>query len=318
MLRPATRVGMARSLFPRVSVLAMVATIYLAPSPAAAQTGREATLSLGWSKSEAILGAPSALQAVLAKQQAPAPAMRRVQPAEYSLPRAMPAIVRTAPDVDEGVLSGRPDVFGSVALRVAHTPLDARWRMAEKAGVSGSAQRYAKSLKALAPLERLEAVNRYVNRRVRYVDDSRQFGRPDVWATADSTLGRGKGDCEDYAIAKLQMLRRAGLADRDLYLVIVRDLVRRADHAIVIARADGRMLVLDDGTDEILDTTRVNDYRPVLTFASYGEWTHGYRVQSAQVEMASAESASTPLAPATGNQRSLRASLLAFNTGFSK
>ena len=45
-----------------------------------------------------------------------------------------------------------------------------------------------------------------------------------------------------------------GFADRDLYLVIVRDLVRRADHAVLVARAEGRMFVLDNGTDNLLDS----------------------------------------------------------------
>ena len=38
-------------------------------------------------------------------------------------------------------------------------------------------------------------------------------------------MRRGRGDCEDYAIAKLQMLRAAGFEDRDLYLVIAKDLI---------------------------------------------------------------------------------------------
>jgi predicted transglutaminase-like cysteine proteinase len=308
---------MAKSLFRQapLGIIAMTAATCLA-SPASAQS-RPAP-SVGWSKSEAILGAPSALQAVLAQQNASAPAARPLRPAEFSVPRAVPAILPTGSGFDDGMLSGRPDVFGSVALRVAHTPLDSRWQSVERAAVSGSAERYARSIKSLSPLERLEAVNRYVNRRVHYVEDVRQFGRADVWTSANSTLRHGQGDCEDYAIAKLQMLRRAGISDRDLYLVIVRDLVRRADHAVLVARADGRMLVLDDGTDEILDTARVSDYRPVLTFASYGEWTHGYRVHSTSVEVASAEKLNLALAPAADNQRSRSASLLAFNTGLSK
>ena len=87
----------------------------------------------------------------------------------------------------------------------------------------------------------------------------------------------------------MQMLRAAGFADRDLYLVVLRDLVRRSDHAVLVARASGRMVVLDNGTDELLDTDRVKDYRPILTFASYGEWTHGYRVTQAPVELAANE-----------------------------
>jgi hypothetical protein len=66
------------------------------------------------------------------------------------------------------------------------------------------------------------------------------------------------------------------------------------------------MYVLDNGTDEVLESAQVSDYRPVLTFASYGEWTHGYRVE-----------VPTNVALADG-QRSRSASLLALSAGLSK
>ncbi|HEX5238654.1 MAG TPA: transglutaminase-like cysteine peptidase [Sphingomicrobium sp.] len=266
--------------------------------------------SLAFSKSEAILGAPSALEAILAQQHASVRIGASVQPSAYTLPRLIPAIVRTRPVEDEGVFSGKPDVFGSVALRVTHTPLDARWHPAENARLHGEPARYAESLRDLPPVERLNAVNRYVNRRVRFESDEQQFGRPDVWSAADSTLRSGRGDCEDYAIAKLQMLRTAGISDRDLYLVILRDLVRREDHAVLVVRAAGRMLLLDNGTDQLLDSADVSDYRPVLTFASYGEWTHGYRVSRPAITIASNDQGGD-----SDDQRSRSASLLAFNTG---
>lgn len=306
---------MAKKLFSRASIglLGAAAAASLSPSAAYAASA-PSPASLGWSKSDAILGAPSALQALLSAQNAPASLTPAVQPAAYSLPTLVPAIVRREPASDEGAVSGRPDVFGSVALRVDHTPLDARWKRVENAGLSGSAAHYADTLKSLAPLERLQAINAYVNRRVHYVDDYKQFGREDVWSSADSTLRHGEGDCEDYAIAKLQMARRAGIADHDLYLVIVRDLVRRADHAVLVARAEGRMLLLDDGTDKVLNTSEVSDYRPVLTFASYGEWTHGYRMAKPTITIASAQQ--LPVLASGDDQRSRSASLLAFNTGF--
>ena len=74
------------------------------------------------------------------------------------------------------------------------------------------------------------------------------------------------------------MLRAAGVADRDLYLVIARDLVRRADHALLVVRADGRMVVLDNGSDLIVDAAEASDYRPIMTFSTRGAWTHGYRI----------------------------------------
>lgn len=253
-----------------------------------------------WSKTEAILGTRSALQATLSKQHAAQPV-----PATYSVPHASQLI---RPDVDDGTLSGRPDLFGTVALQIGHSPLDARWRAVEHSSLRGAPARFAAALKKVGPIEQLRLVNHYVNHRVQYEDDQSRFGRPDVWSSANDTLRSGRGDCEDYAIAKLQLLRAAGFSQRDLYLSIVHDLVRRADHAVVVARADGHMYVLDDGTSEVLDARVVTDYRPMLTFASYGEWTHGYRIDDPQATPALAEA----------DQRSRSASLLAFNAGFKR
>ena len=275
-------------------VLAGTAAAVTIASPATAQS---------LSKTEAILGGPSALDALKAQQSGlpvavtPAPALTPAS-LTYSRPPLVPAILRDRPAVSAGVTSGRPDVFGSVALRVGHTQLDARWQRVAHSGVSGAAAAYAASLHGKDAFERLEAVNWYVNKRVRFTDDIRQYGRADYWAAANETLSRGRGDCEDFAIAKLQMLRRAGIADKDLYLVVVKDLVRRADHAILVVRAAGHMYVLDNGTDELLDSESVSDYRPVITFAAVGAtWTHGYQVQRAPMNIASAEKpALTPAA----------------------
>lgn len=128
-------------------------------------------------------------------------------------------------------------------------------------------------------MARLEAVNSYVNARVRYVDDRTQFGVADRWMTATETLNRGRGDCEDFAIAKRAMLRAAGVADKDLYLVVLKDLTRRADHAVLVVRANGRFLVLDNGTNRIVDSSTAPDYKPIFSFTAGRSYTHGYRVK---------------------------------------
>jgi predicted transglutaminase-like cysteine proteinase len=261
-------------------------------APAAAQS---------MSKTEAILGGPSALEALKAQQSGmPLPAREMLRPASlsYARPSVVPAVLRDRPAVSPGVANGRPDIFGSVALRVGRTPLDARWHRVEHAAVGGSAATFAAGLRGKDPFLRLEAINWYVNKRVQFADDDRQFGRADVWSTANETLGRGRGDCEDYAIAKLAMARRAGIADKDLYLVVVKDLIRRVDHAILVARAAGHMYVLDNGTDRLLDSESIADYRPILTFNMNATFTHGYRVrQPAPVNFATvADGALTPAA----------------------
>jgi len=256
------------------------------------------------SKTEAILGGPSALDALKAQQNGtPVTAAPALRPASYgySRPQITAAILRDRPAIiSPGVTSGRPDIFGSVALRVGHTSLDARWHNVEHAGVGGSAAAFATAQRGKGTVERLEAVNWYVNKRVHFVDDQVRWGRPDVWSTADTTLKAGKGDCEDFAIAKLAMLRRAGIADKDLYLVILKDTVRRADHAVLVVRAAGHMYLLDNGTDEVLDSETVHDYRPIFTFASNATFTHGYAVHQAPVNIASSEEPGpTPAADTT-------------------
>lgn len=290
---------MEKRLHARLCLPIAAAAAVFTPATAAAQSLAPAALSsVSLAKSDAILGGSrSRLAEILAQQTGvslPSPAPLR--PASLRRHSPFAALLRGPHQLSPAVASGRPDVFGSVALSVDRTPLDRRWRKVERARLGGVAAAYARSLRTLDPLDRIEAVNRYVNRNVRFVDDSRQYGRADHWTAAATTLSRGRGDCEDYAIAKLQMLRSAGFADRDLYMVVVKDLARRADHAVLVVRTSKRMLMLDNGTDVVADTEAVSDYRPVLTFAASGTWTHGYRRESPPVRIAQADF--KPLAPA--------------------
>jgi predicted transglutaminase-like cysteine proteinase len=274
------------------------------------------TVSYVSSKTTAILGGTSALSRIMAAQgvvNLPAVVAR---PAALAPASQSAAVTERFPQPVRTNWSGRPDVFGSVAVRVDHTSLDNRWRSIENATVAGTAAEFARSLRSVDPVERARQVNAYVNAHVTFADDYRRFHRADVWSTANETLRAGRGDCEDYAIAKRAMLIAAGLSPRDLYLVLVKDLVRRADHAILVVRAGGRTMLLDNGADQLLDPAEVHDYRPIITFASGSEWTHGYLHQDHPVKMAQAENVAT-IAPAA-DQRSLKASLLAFNTGLSR
>ena len=260
--------------------IAAIGIVIAAPAAAATPGSAAAlvTASQPYSKSYAILGAPSRLAAIQAQQSGYAVAPARA----YSI---RPAVVRT----QRFVAADRPDVFGTVALSVERTPLDRRWRQVGRAPLGPLAAAFADRASELSPLERVGAVNRFVNARVEFENDIRQFGVADRWMAASETLARGRGDCEDFAIAKLQMLRRAGFADRDLYLVVLNDTRRRADHAVLVVRAEGRLLVLDNGTDRIVDSDIMSDYRPILTFSGNRAWTHGYRRSEPTVTYAAAD-----------------------------
>ncbi len=167
-------------------------------------------------------------------------------------------------------------MFNSGSLPIARSSLDRRWNRVGSAAVAGRAAIYAAGLRAMSERTRIEAVNAYVNSRVAFIDDSRRFGVADRWSPAAETLARGRGDCEDYALAKMAMLRRAGVADKDLNFVVLKDLARRADHAVLVVRSGGRFLVLDNNTDAVVDSAQIRDYRPILTFTAGQRFTHGY------------------------------------------
>jgi predicted transglutaminase-like cysteine proteinase len=257
----------------RLARTSALLAISLAALPAQAQVASGSYRSM--SKTEAILGGtPSALAAITSQQGGRPLYSSYVVPAGRNA-SVRPAVINT---IRQPASADRPDVFNSVALSIGRSPLDARWNQVSGAGVGGNAAAFAASLRGDHVLAKLEAVNGYVNGRVRFVDDRVQFGVADRWQAPADTLARGKGDCEDFALAKRAMLRAAGVSDKDLYLVVLKDLSRRADHAVLVVRAAGRFLVLDNGTDRIVDSADVADYKPMLTFAAAGRsYTHGYR-----------------------------------------
>jgi predicted transglutaminase-like cysteine proteinase len=181
--------------------------------------------------------------------------------------------------------SGRPDVFGSVALAVGKTPLGQRWKGVRDARVNVKAGPWSKLLRSQRGRSRvvqIATVNAWVNARISFVDDIKAVGVSDQWASAAHSLKRGSGDCEDYAIAKMQLLRSLGVDASDLYLVIARDLVRQADHAMLVVRMNGQLLLLDNGTDHITDARTAQDYRPIVSYSGDQSWLHGYQVEPSQ------------------------------------
>ena len=61
------------------------------------------------------------------------------------------------------------------------------------------------TIKPLAEGKKLEEVNDFFNARIRWVEDSENWGKKDYWATPLETLARRKGDCEDFSIAKFSI-----------------------------------------------------------------------------------------------------------------
>ena len=93
---------------------------------------------------------------------------------------------------------------------------------------------------------RIGVINRAINFAIRPMSDLAQWGVPDRWSSPLETFSTGRGDCEDYAIAKYVALMQAGIAAEDLRLVIVHDLAVGENHAVVAVRFDDEWFVLDN------------------------------------------------------------------------
>ncbi|MCJ8191429.1 transglutaminase-like cysteine peptidase [Sphingomicrobium aestuariivivum] len=228
----------------------------------------------------AIIGAPSALAALQARQSGTPLMMASALMAAKPTFEGFAPAHRAAPMLRTAHAS-RPDVFGSTALSVSKTAFDARFANVFARRSLGRAADVARRFAAADRMDALLGINAYVNRAVTFTDDRAATGRADRWNAAAETLRSGRGDCEDYAIAKMQMLRAAGFAADDLYLVVLKDLVRRADHAVLVVRHEGRFLVLDNSTDRLLDSDAVRDYKPVFSYSAGKAWIHGYKRETA-------------------------------------
>jgi predicted transglutaminase-like cysteine proteinase len=170
-----------------------------------------------------------------------------------------------------------PENFlASKRLRIGHTAFDRDWRRVSDEHISARRLHRLVGETSEDTMATLGSVNRWVNRSIAYADDQALFGRRDYWAGAQRTLSLRRGDCEDIALTKLELLAAAGVPREDMILTIARDLVRNADHAVLIVRHDGRYFMLDNASDEVFDAADSHDYRPVLSFGTSETWLHGY------------------------------------------
>ncbi len=131
-------------------------------------------------------------------------------------------------------------------------------------------------------LVRQEQTNLFYNRKIRYTSDQRLYQQPDYWASPLETFGQGRGDCEDYAIAKYFTLLAGGMPASKLRMVYVKaDLPATATRPaesvghMVLAyypQPDADPLVLDNLTDEIRPASLRPDLKPVFSFNTEGLW----------------------------------------------
>lgn len=141
-------------------------------------------------------------------------------------------------------------------------------------------QRMLGESRSAAETDRLRRVNDFFNRRIAFDDDMSVWGQSDYWATPAELIGQGRGDCEDFAIAKYYSLIELGIPVSKLRLVYVKAVQTGPAgsflqaHMVLAyyATPNADPLVLDNLNPLILPASRRSDLSPIFSFNSAGLW----------------------------------------------
>lgn len=96
----------------------------------------------------------------------------------------------------------------------------------------------------------LTKVNRLVNSRIRAVSDDAVHGVPELWTNPlanTSSRKRAAGDCEDFALAKRDLLLGAGWPPEAMFIAVGYH-VELGPHAVLVVRTNRGDFVLDSRT----------------------------------------------------------------------
>jgi predicted transglutaminase-like cysteine proteinase len=233
---------------------------------------------------------PSVALAALRNEASPsAPPAPSLAVTEFA-PRSFVSVQRPEPPLEE--------FPGAVPVSVPRLAANLKWRrviehpQGPTSAECASDNRCASSLwirwndlvrqvSALKGEERLQAVNEGVNALIVYASDEEIYGVGDYWATLEESMSRGRGDCEDIAIAKMWLLNAAGVDLSSMRLVVLKDTLRNLDHAVLSVVEDGHQYVLDNTAWKVGRADWMRGYRPIYALSSDQSWVYGMRVPSA-------------------------------------
>ncbi|MDX2094691.1 MAG: transglutaminase-like cysteine peptidase [Alphaproteobacteria bacterium] len=120
---------------------------------------------------------------------------------------------------------------------------------------------------------KIEEVNRFFNA-IRYMSDADNYGTEDVWQTPYEMMARG-GDCEDYAIAKYISLKRLGVPENSMRILVVRDTnLDGTIHAMLEVKVGGAAQILDNQAKKVLPITHVFHYEPIFAINENEWWAY--------------------------------------------
>ncbi|MDF1884042.1 transglutaminase-like cysteine peptidase [Sulfurimonas sp. SAG-AH-194-C21] len=129
-----------------------------------------------------------------------------------------------------------------------------------------------KKLENESEIKKLNVVNTWVNA-VGYKSDKQVYGVNDYWATLYEFVGKNRGDCEDYTIAKYYILKELGINPKRMkftYVIYKNRKGRKISHMVLsylkVAKPKSRkdILILDNNNRFILPASKRKDIIKVV------------------------------------------------------
>ena len=114
---------------------------------------------------------------------------------------------------------------------------------------------------------KLEEINNFFNN-VPYSKDIKIWGKKDYWATPLEFLGKDKGDCEDYVIAKYFALRTLNIKSEQLFFSYVKSKRFKGGHMVLsyFETPTSIPLILDNTNFKIFSADKRKDLIPIYNF----------------------------------------------------
>jgi predicted transglutaminase-like cysteine proteinase len=157
---------------------------------------------------------------------------------------------------------------------------------ARAAETVGAWRRLIEESRVLPDNDKLTKVNAFFNRRMLFEDDIVVWQQVDYWATPLEFMGKGAGDCEDFAIAKYITLQMLGIGNERLRLIYVRAKIGSTAsiaHMVLgfYPQPTQEPQILDNLISSVRPASQRSDLTPVFSFNSDGLWVGGATASAA-------------------------------------
>ncbi len=124
-----------------------------------------------------------------------------------------------------------------------------------------------KKVKDFTLIRKLSHINTFYNK-ILPVNDLEKYNADDYWATPKEFLIQGRGDCEDYALAKYFTLLELGIKKNTLFLSVVKVKNEANYHMVLLFIKDKNSmpLVLDNLSSKVLPFNKRKKLIPKFIF----------------------------------------------------